>query len=132
MRRANGWLMLAAAWTILLLSPAAAGQVLLDMPPPPAKAVSAEPEAMPSEGQDDVGEVALARYRDARVGAHDTYWQGPPSVYHRSYYGPIYSWSSCYGYPYCGHHGLWSGFAWPWATVTIQCSGSGSDGKSDG
>jgi len=126
MQPVDRWLMLAGAWT-MLLSSAAVGQVVLDMPPPPAKAASAEPgeaDAV-SERRDDVGEVALARYRDARVGAHDTYGQGPPSAFHRSYYGPIHYWSSYYGYPYCGHRTLWGGFAWPWATVTIQCSGDG-------
>ena len=130
MRPVDRWLMLAAAWT-MLLSPAAAGQIVLDMPPPPAKAASAEPgeaDAVISERQDDVGEVALARYRAARVGAHDTYWQRPPSAFHRSYYGPIHSWSSYYGYPYCGHRSLWGGFAWPWAAVTIQSSGDGDGG----
>jgi len=117
MRPIDRWLMLAAAWT-MLLSPAAAGQVVLDMPPPPAEAVI-------SERQDDVGEVALARYRAARVGAHDTYGQGPPSVFHRSYYGPFHHWSSYYGHPSCGHRNLWGGFAWPWAAVTIQCPGDG-------
>ena len=129
MRRKDIWLLVCGA--MMLPASAVAAQVVIDMPPPPpakaAPAGTAQVDAASQEEEVGVGEVALARYRHARIGTRDTYWRLPPYRGYYSYYGPFHSWysgpfHSGRRYPY-----LWGGFAWTWANVTIQCQNEGGE-----
>jgi hypothetical protein len=122
--------------SVVLVMPAApvvAGQMVIDMPPPPAKsepAQTAEADSGYAEDGVSLGEIALRRYRYARVGASDTYAWLPPFRRYGGYsfYGPSWYWDPCWGSPFGGSPFVWRGFRFSWSGSTFQSRDAGGGG----
>jgi hypothetical protein len=140
MRPGNPWFV--PIVTIMLAAPIVEGQVVIDMPPPPAKTApietsaeagtteTAEAGARSAEHLVSVGEIALARYRYARMGAANTYISLPSHrrYYGRGFYGPSWCWDACWCRPFGGSPFVWRGFTWSWSGVTVHRRSVSGDG----
>ena len=99
-------MMLGVASLALLIQPVD-GAVVINMPPPPAKAVranvaagAADSVAAPKAQQQELGDLAFARYTDARTGTTDNYLSGG-SYYNDFYTNYGWGWPFWWGGPFC-------------------------------
>ncbi|MDY7109591.1 MAG: hypothetical protein SYC29_13235 [Planctomycetota bacterium] len=143
MRRGDLWVV--PFVSIMLATPVVAAQVIIDMPPPPAKnapgETSAEAEVSgppgttgadvdSAEPEVSAGEIALARYRYARIGASDVYASLPlyRGYYGRGFHGRSWYWDSCWRHPFGGSLSVWRGFRFSWSGSTFRSRGAGDAG----
>lgn len=95
-----------AVMCTIMCGPAAMGQSVIDMPPPPVTNQTEATDAAGPSVMQRTGELAMSRYGSARSSAANQYGMVSPGYGYRpyGYYGGWYGWgwNPWYGYGHCG------------------------------